>query len=234
MSRTATDSSHTDPYSTGRIIDGRLTTDQFAADQLGGTTPWAAQLPVPIPALRSPRNSRRGAALVGAVAAVAAGVVGFLQLRDDSPSTAGADSKTSTTVVQGVAGNTALTTAELSNAYVAVFGVQGDSTTLSCIGSQLGSEGGEAARLANGELLTFEEASAAFMPFVTCAPDADFNAGVVPTVMQLFAQQADATCIEASASALGTTDRAAALALAITDPNAFAQQLGDYFAPCSY
>jgi hypothetical protein len=52
--------------------------------------------------------------------------------------------------------------------------------------------------------------------------------------MDLFGQQADATCIETNASAWGIADRAGALALAITDPASFAQQLTDYFVPCSY
>lgn len=200
------------------------------------TAPVSAQphLPVPIPAASTPRGPRRGVALLGGLAAVAAGVFGFLQLRDDSSPTVGAGAGTSSTAAQGTAGNTALTTAELGSAYVAVFGVQADSTTLSCISQQLGTEGGQAARLARGETLTFEEASAAFTPFVSCAPDADFTAGVVPTVMSLFEQQADASCIEGNATALGTTDRSAALALALTDPTAFAEQLTDYFVPCAY
>lgn len=200
------------------------------------TAPVPAQphLPVPIPAASAPRGSRRGVAVLGGLAAVAAGAFGFLQLRDDPSHAVGAGVATSSTLAQGSAGNTALTAAELSSAYIAVFGVQGDSTTLSCISQQLGAEGGQAARLARGETLTFEEASEAFTPFVTCAPDADFNAGVVPTVMSLFEQQADASCIEASATALGTADRAAALALAITDPSTFAEQLSGYFAPCSF
>lgn len=195
--------------------------------------PADPHLPVPIPATPASRRSRRGVALLGGVAAVAAGL-GYLQLHDDSPAKVGAAVGTSTTVVQGSAGNTELTTSQLSSAYLAVFGVGADATTLSCIGQQLGAESGQAARLARGESLTFEEASAAFMPFVTCAPDADFTAGVVPTVMSLFEQQADATCIEALAAELGATDRAAALALAITDPTTFAQQLTDYFVPCSF
>lgn len=198
--------------------------------------PAAAQphLPVPIPATNTPQGSRRGVAVLGGLAAIAAGTFGFLQLRDDSSPAVGAGAGTSSTPAQGAAGNTALTAAELGSAYVAVFGVQADPTTLSCVGERLGAEGGQASRLARGEALTFEEASAAFMPFVTCAPDADFTAGVVPTVMQLFEQQADATCIEERSAALGAADRAAALALAITDPTTFAQQLTDYFVPCSY
>jgi hypothetical protein len=157
-----------------------------------------------------------------------------MNLGDDNTSTVGAGTRSSTTVVQGAAGNSTLTMAEVGSAYVAVFGVQGDATTLSCVSNQIGAEGGQAARLAHGETLTFEEASAAFMPFVGCAPDADFDAGVVPTVMQLFGQQADVACIEDNATALGTADRAAALALAITDPSTFAQRLTEYFVPCSF
>ena len=105
---------------------------------------------------------------------------------------------------------------------------------MSCIDQQLGAEGGQAARLARGEALTFEEASVAFLSFVTCAPDADFNAVMVPMVLQLFGQNADAACIGSTATALGNADRAAALALALTDQTTFAQQLSSYFVPCAF
>ena len=135
---------------------------------------------------------------------------------------------------QGAAGNSALTTAELDAAYTAVFGVRGSATTLECVNSEIGLEGGQAARLARGEVLTFDEANAAFTPFVSCAPDADFNFGMVPVTMQLFGQQADSSCIEANLAAFAVPDRAEALALALTDPQLFGDRLFSYFQPCAF
>ena len=110
----------------------------------------------------------------------------------------------------------------------------GSATTLECVNSEIGLEGGQAARLARGEVLTFDEANAAFTPFVSCAPDADFNFGMVPVTMQLFGQQADSSCIEANLAAFAVPDRAEALALALTDPQLFGDRLFSYFQPCAF
>jgi hypothetical protein len=102
------------------------------------------------------------------------------------------------------------------------------------VNTQIGVEGGQAARLAHGEMLDFEEAKTAFAPFVSCAPDGDFLAEMVPLTMQLFDQQADQSCIEGNLAAFGVADRAEALALALTDPTSFASRLVEYFQPCAF
>ena len=112
--------------------------------------------------------------------------------------------------------------------------MRADGDTLACLSERIGAEGGQVARLAHGEALTFEEANASFLPFVGCASDAAFSAVIVPTAMHLFGQNADAACIESNATALGNADRAAALALALTQPTGFAQQLSNYFVTCAY
>ena len=195
---------------------------------------WATS-PLP-PVARPPRAGRTGLAIVGGLTLAVVGVLAVLGLRsDDTAATSTTEPATEATVAgPGAAGNSALTTAELDAAYTAVFGVRGSATTLECVNSEIGLEGGQAARLARGEVLTFDEANAAFTPFVSCAPDADFNFGMVPVTMQLFGQQADSSCIEANLAAFAVPDRAEALALALTDPQLFGDRLFSYFQPCAF
>lgn len=211
-----------------------------------GSTPQAPQYFVAASPARSAGRRGLGLALAGGLAVLAVGAMVYRGVsKDDSPTTLASGKGTSTTAVtatataatvvgEGAAGNSALTAAELDAAYTAVFGVRGDAATLDCVGGQIGVEGGQAARLAHGEMLDFEEARTAFMPFVACASDEDFLAGMVPLTMQLFNQQADQTCIAGDLAAFADADRAEALALALTDPNLFASRLVDHFQPCAF
>jgi hypothetical protein len=210
-----------------------------------GSTAQAAQYLVAASPGRPAGRRGLGLALAGGLAVLAIGALVYRGVSKDDGTTVASGKGTGNTTVtatataatvvgDGAAGNSALTAAELDAAYTAVFGVRGDAATLGCLGGQIGVEGGQAARLAHGEMLDFEEARTAFMPFVTCAPDDDFLAGMVPLTMQLFNQQADQTCIEGDLAAFGDADRAEALALALTDPNLFAGRLVDHFQPCAF
>lgn len=133
----------------------------------------------------------------------------------------------------GSAGNATLSDDQLDAAYVTIFGTPGSGSTLDCIARAVGEDGGQAARLARGEMLTFPEAQAAFTPFVDCAPDVDFLAGMVPATLQALNQPADQTCIEENLAMFNVADRAEALALALTDIEGFSNALMTYFLPCT-
>ena len=206
-----------------------------------GQAPQAPRYFVAASPARSAGRRGLGLALAGGLAVLAVAALVYRGVnKDDSPALASGKGTSTTTVTEatvvgdGAAGNSALTAAELDAAYTAVFGVRGDAAALDCVSGQIGVEGGQAARLAHGEMLDFEEARTAFMPFVACASDDDFLAGMVPLTMQLFNQQADQTCIAGDLAAFGDADRAEALALALTDPNLFASRLVDHFQPCAF
>lgn len=199
-----------------------------------------SQLPTPIsfapaPAVAGSRPPRRQSLLiVVGLAALAVGLVGFLALRDNGDD--GASSTTTTTGVgtSGAAGNGSITREELSAAYAATFGVVGAGTTLDCVASQIGEAGSQAERLARGELLTFAEATEAFTPFVSCAPDADFLAMMVPSAVEAFGGGVDEACVTQRFLTFGVQGRAEARALALVDLAGFATGLQATFADCSF
>lgn len=194
---------------------------------------WAPLAPAPAPT--TPPARRSGVALIGGLAVVAAGVFGFLQLRDDDTSSAG----TTTVAVNasggnGAAGNSGVTPEQLGDAFTYTFGTTADAATLSCLTQQIGTEGGQAARLAQGEVLTYAEAQQAFVPFVACATDADFVGQLLTPTVGLYANGADAECIALGLADFDVNERANALALAFTQPGELGNELFNYFTGCAF
>lgn len=192
---------------------------------------WAPLAPAP-PAAPAPAR-RAGLALIGGLAAVAAGVFGFLQLRDDGGS-AGNPTVTVTASGDGVAGNSGITQAELGSAFTDIFGTTADAATLSCLTQQVGTDDGQAARLARREALSYEEARVAFVPFADCASDADFVGQLLAATVGLYQNGADEQCVALGLAELSVDDRANALALALVQPGELGNQLFNYFAGCAF
>lgn len=196
----------------------------------------ASQLPTPITFAPAPAQApapRRSAKwLVAAAAAVAVGVAGWAALRDDKDG--GSKDVASPAATNGSAGNGSITREELSAAYTSTFGVVGSSTALDCVAAQMGGAGSQAERLARGELLTFAEATQAFTPFVTCAPDADFLAMMVPSAVEAFGGGVDQECVTQGFLGFGVQGRAEARALALVDLAGFASSLQATFVDCSF
>ncbi|MDP2289866.1 MAG: hypothetical protein Q8M22_01670 [Actinomycetota bacterium] len=186
--------------------------------------------PVPPPA---PTPAPRGHSkwLVAAAAALAVGVAGWVATRDDGDS---GSNVAAPAITDGSAGNGSITREELSAAYTATFGVLGSSTALDCVAAQMGGAGSQAERLARGELLTFAEAAEAFTPFVTCAPDADFLAMMVPSAVEAFGGGVDEACVTQRFLSFGVQGRAEARALALVDLAGFASSLQATFADCAF
>ncbi len=134
----------------------------------------------------------------------------------------------------GSAGSASITRQELSSAYTATFGVTGSERTLDCVATQMGAAGSQAERLARGELLTFEEATAAFTPFVSCAPDADFLAMMVPSAVEALGGDVDEACVSQRFLTFGAQGRAQARALALVDLTGFATSLQNTFSDCAF
>ena len=110
----------------------------------------------------------------------------------------------------GAAGNGSLTRQELAAAYSATFGVAASDASLDCVAGRMGGTGSQAERLARGEMLTLAEAEEAFTPFMTCAPDADFLALMVPAAVQALGGQADQACITDGFLTFGVAGRSEA------------------------
>ncbi len=193
----------------------------------------APQLPTPITFPPAPTHPPRHSAkwFVAAAAALAVGVAGWVATRDDSDRGSNVAAPAAT---DGSAGNGSMTREELSAAYTATFGVIGSGTALDCVAAQLGGAGSQAERLARGELLTFAEATQAFTPFVTCAPDADFLAMMVPSAVEAFGGAVDEACVTQGFLSFGVQGRAEARALALVDLAGFASGLQATFADCSF
>ena len=189
----------------------------------------APLLPTPITFTPSPR--RNSGWLAAGVAALAVGVVGWLAVSDD-----GGDGSNiaAPAVTAGSAGNASISREELSAAYSATFGVTGSAPTLDCVATQMGGAGSQAERLAHGELLTFAEATAAFAPFVSCAPDADFLVMMVPSAVEAFGGDVDEACVSQRFLTFGGQGRAEARALALVDLAGFAYSLQATFADCAF
>ncbi len=192
----------------------------------------APALPLPTPITFTQSNRRNSTWLVATVAAVAVGVGGWLALRDGGHS--GTTTVAAPGVTDGTAGNASITQDELSAAYTTTFGVTGSASSLDCVATNMGGAGGQAERLARGELLTFAEATAAFTPFVSCAPDADFLAMMVPSAVQALGGNVDEACVSQRFLTLGTQGRAEARALALVDLTSFASRLQTGFADCAF
>lgn len=195
---------------------------------------WAplATAPAAAPARRS------GTALIGGLAVVAAGVFGFLQLRNDDSNTASnptvVTNATNAVDGNGVAGNSALTEQQLSGAYTAIFGTTADSSTMGCLSQQIGTAGGEAARLAQGETLGYEQAKVGFVPFAACASDADFVGQLLAATVSLYPNGADQECVAIGLASFDVADRADALALALTRKSELGNRLYNYFIECAF
>ncbi|MDO8362713.1 MAG: hypothetical protein Q7V88_07440 [Actinomycetota bacterium] len=192
---------------------------------------------------RPPATRNLALVVAGGVVALAIGAFALLN-RDDHSAVAAPGSTASTpangngtdgTGTDGTAGNAAVTIEEIDNAYSQVFGLRAASTTLDCISSQIGAEGGQAARLANGDVLNFEETVSAFVVFVGCAPDDDFLARLVPATVQVLGGSADEACIADSLVMFRVGERAEALAEVwmVADEGLFAETLYNYFLPCA-
>lgn len=193
-------------------------------------------MPVTFP--QSPR--RNSAWLVAGAAALAVAAVGWLVVRDDHGTSNNVAAPGVTNIANtadangGSAGNDAITRDELSAAYAATFGVTGSATALDCVATQMGGAGSQTERLAHGELLTFDEATAAFTPFVTCASDADFLAMMVPSAVEALGGNVDESCVTQRFLTFGVQGRAQARALALVDLAGFAASLQDTFADCAF
>lgn len=211
---------------------------RIAAEEL--PSPVAAPAPqvvwAPLATAPSAAPARRsGTALIGGLAVAAAGVFGFLQLRNDDSNTA----STTTIAVNaqsdnGVAGNSALTEQQLSGAYTAIFGTTADSSTMGCLSQQIGTAGGEAARLAQGETLGYEQAKVGFVPFAACASDADFVGQLLAATVSLYPNGADQECVALGLASFDVADRADALALALTSKSELGNRLYNYFIECAF
>lgn len=195
---------------------------------------WAPLAPAPFVAPAPAPARRTRLALIGGLAVAAVGVFGFLQLREDDSSTGG----TTTIAVDasgnnGAAGNSGITQAELGSAFTDIFGTTADAATLSCLTQQVGTDGGQAARLARREALTYEEAKVAFVPFADCASDADFVGQLLTATVGLYQNGADEECVALGLAGLSVDERANALALALVQPGELGNQLFNYFAGCA-
>lgn len=188
------------------------------------TTAHTSELPMPVTFPQSPR--RHSTWLVAGAAALAIGVVGWLAVRDDN------GTAKHVAAPGGSAGNASITRDELSAAYSATFGVIGSAASLDCVATQMGGAGSQTERLARGELLTFDEATAAFTPFVNCAPDADFLAMMVPSAVEALGGNVDESCVTQGFLTLGVQGRAQARALALVDLAGFASSLQNLFSGC--
>jgi hypothetical protein len=197
---------------------------------------WAPLAAAPVAAAPAPARRSSAWLLIGGLAAAAAGIVGFLQVRGDDTSAA------TTSTLQtaggngsgnGSAGNTAVSDQQLSSAFTAIFGTTADTATISCISGQIGDAGSQAARLAAGETLTYDQALEGFVPFADCASDADFVGQFLAVTVAQYANGADEECVANGLAGLSVQDRANALALALTSRDELNTQLFNYFAGCS-
>jgi len=194
-------------------------------------TPAPAPL-LPTPITFTPSSRRNSGWLAAGVAALAVGVVGWLAVRDAGGN--GSTNIAAPVVTASSAGSASISREELSATYFATFGVTGLAPTLDCVATQMGGAGSQAERLAHGELLTFAEATAAFTPFVSCAPDVDFLAMMVPSAVEAFGGDVDEACVTQRFLTFGGQGRAEARALALVDLAGFASSLQATFADCAF
>ena len=121
---------------------------------------------------------------------------------------------------------------QVESAYVQLLGVPAAPPTLECLMSQMPSSGA-AVRLVRGEVATLEEAQSGFMPFVTCAPDEDFLALMVPATVEVFQGAVDVDCVTSIYLTFGILGRAEARALAYVDQVQFVDRVVMTFTECS-
>ncbi len=134
----------------------------------------------------------------------------------------------------GTAGNGTLTVDDVSTVYTFVLGVTPSNSSLECTIDNLGTAYDGVARLLAREILDQATAQQTFVPFLGCAPDADFLFTLAPAATTAVGGSADQTCVVNGLTSMTVADRAALLALAYVDTIGYTDWLATSFSGCAF